>query len=262
MSQRRMFSPQIVDSDAFLDMPPTSQLLYFHLCMRADDDGFVGNPKKVLRMVGGNDDDLKILMGKRFILSFENGVVVIKHWLIHNSIRSDRYHETQYLEEKSTLAVKENKSYTEKNQLPLATIAQPSGNQMEPQVRLGKVRLEDTNDLFEKFWKLFPRKVSKKTALQKWEKINPDEDLYKKIILALEAYCKSEQWVKDKQFIPHPATWLHQERWNDELPTPAPKKPFYNNMPMKKFDGKWRVFDKGQWNEYGDNESKIEWKTT
>src|SRR4051812_42051179 len=113
MAQRRMFSPQIVDSDAFLDMPQTSQLLYFHLAMRADDDGFVGNPKKILRMIGGNDDDLKVLFTKRFILGFESGVIVIKHWLIHNLIRADRYHETQYLEEKSILTVKENGAYTE-----------------------------------------------------------------------------------------------------------------------------------------------------
>jgi hypothetical protein len=96
-----MFSPQIVDSDAFMDMPQSSQLLYFHLAMRADDDGFVGNPKKILRMIGGNEDALKVLIAKRFILTFQSGVVVIKHWRIHNLIRADRYHETQYLEEKS-----------------------------------------------------------------------------------------------------------------------------------------------------------------
>lgn len=91
-----MFSPDIVDSDAFLDMPTSSQLLYFHLGMRADDDGFV-NPKKIMRMVGANGDDLKVLLTKRFLLPFESGVVVIKHWLIHNLIRKDRYKETMYV---------------------------------------------------------------------------------------------------------------------------------------------------------------------
>src|SRR3990167_4760991 len=105
---RRMFSPQIVDSDAFLDMSPTAQNLYFHLGMRADDDGFVGNPKKILRMVGGNDDDFKILLAKRFVLTFENGVIVIKHWRINNLVRKDWYQPTQYIEEKRTLYLKDN----------------------------------------------------------------------------------------------------------------------------------------------------------
>jgi hypothetical protein len=113
MAQRRMFSPQIIDSDAFLDMSSSAQSLYFHLGMRADDDGFVGNPKKILRMVGGNDDDLKILIAKRFVLIFETGVIVIKHWRINNLVRKDWYKETSYLEEKNQLKIKENGAYTE-----------------------------------------------------------------------------------------------------------------------------------------------------
>ena len=95
-----MFSQQIVDSDAFLDMPQSSQLLYFHLAMRADDEGFVGNPKKIMRMIGSGDDDYKVLITKRFILTFESSVMVIKHWLIHNTIRMDRFNETAYKDEK------------------------------------------------------------------------------------------------------------------------------------------------------------------
>lgn len=107
-----MFSPKIVSSDAFLDMPISTQALYFHLGMEADDDGFV-NPKKTMRMIGVSDDDLKVLVGKRFVLPFENGVVVIKHWLINNMIRKDFYRETVYTEEKKRLQIKENKAYTE-----------------------------------------------------------------------------------------------------------------------------------------------------
>jgi hypothetical protein len=129
MAQRRMFSLHVVDTDAFLEMPVSSQNLYFHLGMRADDDGFVSNPKKIMRMVSSQDDDLKILLSKRFILGFENGVVVIKHWRIHNLLRKDRYTETVYLEEKSKLKIKENGSYTE---------WQPNGNQMATQVSIGK----------------------------------------------------------------------------------------------------------------------------
>lgn len=113
MAQRRMFSLKVVDSDAFMDMGVGSQLLYFHLSMRADDDGFVGNPKKIMRMIGSNEDDLKILLAKRFLLSFDSGIIVIKHWKIHNYIQNDRYQETQYLDEKRSLLTKENGSYTE-----------------------------------------------------------------------------------------------------------------------------------------------------
>lgn len=116
-------------------MSQSAQLLYFHLAMRADDDGFVGNVKKIARMVGTNDDDVKILLAKNFIMPFESGVCVIKHWRIHNLIRGDRYNETKYLEEKGLLEVKENGAYT------LATTCLPNGNQMATQVRLGKVRI-------------------------------------------------------------------------------------------------------------------------
>ena len=133
---RRLFSTQIVDSDAFLDMPASAQNLYFHLGMRADDDGFVGNPKKILRVCGANEDDLKVLVGKRFVLTFKSGVVVIKHWLIHNSIRKDRYNPTQYLEEKNSLRLKENNSYTDDINVGL-----PLGNQTATQVKLSKVKL-------------------------------------------------------------------------------------------------------------------------
>lgn len=108
-----MFSPQIVDSDAFLDMPSSAQALYFHLGMRADDDGFVGNPKKILRIMGAGDDDLKILIAKRFVLVFETGVIVIKHWKLNNLVRKDWYKETIYLEEKNGLKLKKNGIYTE-----------------------------------------------------------------------------------------------------------------------------------------------------
>ena len=131
-----MFSLQIVDSDAFLDMPQSTQLLYFHLSMRADDEGFVGNPKKIMRMIGTSEDDMKVLLAKRFLLSFQSGVVVIKHWLIHNTIRMDRFNPTTYEKEKKLLTTKENKAYTE-----VATNRQPDGNLLVTQVKLSKVNL-------------------------------------------------------------------------------------------------------------------------
>ena len=132
MAERRMFAKTIVDSDAFLDMPLSTQALYFHLSMRADDDGFINNPKKIQRMVGCADDDLKLLLAKNFIIPFESGVCVIKHWRIHNYIRNDRYKPTVYSEEKAQLTCKENGAYT---------LGIPSGYQMETQYRLGKDRL-------------------------------------------------------------------------------------------------------------------------
>ena len=112
MAERRMFAKTIIDSDAFLDMPLSAQALYFHLSMRADDDGFVNNPKRIQRTIGGSDDDFKILLAKNFIIAFESGVIVIKHWKIHNYIRGDRKKDTAYPEEMSLLSTKENGAYT------------------------------------------------------------------------------------------------------------------------------------------------------
>lgn len=127
-----MFSKDIVNSDAFLEMPVSSQLLYFQLGMEADDDGFVSSPKRIARMIGVNDDDLKVIISKRFVLSFPSGIVVIKHWKINNYIQSDRYKPTRYLEEKSKVYTKDNGSYTDCIQ---------KASKMETQVRLGKVSL-------------------------------------------------------------------------------------------------------------------------
>ena len=112
MAEKRMFSMKICDSDAFLDMPLSSQCLYFHLNMRADDDGFVGNPRRIQKLVGTSEDDLKLLIMKKFLLIFENGVIVIKHWKMHNTIQNDRRKETSYQDELMQLTVKKDKSYT------------------------------------------------------------------------------------------------------------------------------------------------------
>lgn len=112
MAERRMFAKTIIDSDAFLDMSTSAQALYFHLGMRADDEGFVNNPKKIQRMTGASDDDSKILIAKKFIIPFESGIVVIKHWKIHNYIRGDRLRETKYHKEKRLLSLNENDAYT------------------------------------------------------------------------------------------------------------------------------------------------------
>nr|DAG69745.1 MAG TPA: replisome organizer [Caudoviricetes sp.] len=136
MAERRMFAKTIIDSDAFIDMPLSAQALYLHLSMRADDDGFVNNPKRIQRMIGAADDDMKLLVAKSFLIPFENGIVVIKHWKVHNYIRSDRYTPTVYQEEKNLLTVEKSRVYTVG--IPSGI---PNGYQMDTQYRLGKDRL-------------------------------------------------------------------------------------------------------------------------
>ena len=115
MAERRMFAKSVIDSDLFLDMPSSTQMLYFHLAMRTDDDGFVNNPKRIQRMVGASEDDMKRLIAKRFILVFESGVIVIRHWKLHNYIRKDMYHPTDYQEKRNMLKFESMKSAYELN---------------------------------------------------------------------------------------------------------------------------------------------------
>ena len=131
MAERRMFAKTIVLSDAFLDMPLSARCLYFTLGMLADDDGFVNSPKSIMRQAGASTDDLNLLMAKRFILAFDSGVIVIKHWRIHNYIQKDRYKESKYIEEKATLTLDQNGAYTECIQ---------DVSTSDTQVRLGKDR--------------------------------------------------------------------------------------------------------------------------
>ena len=144
MAERRMFAKSIVLSDAFLDMPMSARCLYFTLAMLADDDGFINSPKSIMRQCGSTTDDMNILIAKRFVLTFESGVVVIKHWRIHNLIQKDRYRETKYLEEKSQLLLDANKAYTEavSDMYPecIQDVSKP-----EPQVRLGQDRLSQVS---------------------------------------------------------------------------------------------------------------------
>lgn len=157
MANKRMFAKTIIDSDAFLDMPLSTQALYFHLSMRADDDGFINNPKKISRMIGCGEDDLKLLIAKKFLLNFESGVVVIKHWLIHNTLRKDRHTPTNYQDELKQLIQKENGSYKKVDDIgipnridvtptddgnQLATTWQPDGNQLATQYSIDKYSID------------------------------------------------------------------------------------------------------------------------
>jgi hypothetical protein len=139
MAERRMFAKTIIDSDIFLDMPLSAQALYFHLSMRADDDGFVDNPRKIRRMTGASDDDLKILIGKRYIIPFDSGIVVIRHWKTHNRIQKDRYKPTRYVMEKALLTI-ENGVYSD-SVSKTDTVCIQDVSKTDTQVSIGKVRL-------------------------------------------------------------------------------------------------------------------------
>ena len=228
-AERRMFAKTIIDSDAFLDMPLSTQALYFHLSMRADDDGFINNPRKIQRMVGASDDDLKLLIAKNFIIPFDTGVVVIKHWKIHNYIRGDRKHETKYFEELSMLSTKDNGAYTlsqdanDINDNQMSVICQSNDSQMsgswDTEVRLGKVsnkyiynnnnnnislvHSDDKNkaidDFFERLWKEYPRKQGKsnvsKTAKERLYRIGEE-----RMLKAIERY-KDDVKGRDMQYV-------------------------------------------------------------
>ncbi len=149
MAIRRMFSKEITTSDVFVDMPLSSQLLYFHLGMEADDDGFLGNAKMLSRAYGANNDDLKLLEAKGFVIVFPNGVTVIKDWEVNNKIRKDRKKSTIYRAEKELLEIDDNGSY--RLQINNSTKCQPIDNQTSAQVRLGKDRLgKDRKDIDQK----------------------------------------------------------------------------------------------------------------
>lgn len=240
MAERRMFAKTIIDSDAFLDMPMSARLLYYDLGMRADDDGFINSPKKIMRMIGASNDDVNILIARKFVIPFDSGVVVIKHWRINNYLRNDRYTETKYLEEKSILEVDKNGSYTAKNNTGI-----PVGI---PTVSTGKVRLgkdsigKDINTIscngnseievldqkemwFESFWEIYPKHQDKKKAKQKFLKLCTNEKEYKAIMDGLRNVLPV--WAKkDTKYIPMPTTWLNGERWNDEVDMSLYELPF------------------------------------
>jgi len=147
-----MFSMKIIDSDAFLDMPLSTQALYFHLSMRADDDGFLNNAKKIMRNISATQNDYDLLLMKRFIISFPDGICVIKHWRINNYLRKDRYTETLYSEELAMLDVKDNGSYYLKEESGAPdcnhddTSLIPTGNQGIPVGSIDKNRVDKSRE--------------------------------------------------------------------------------------------------------------------
>ncbi len=205
-----MFDKAIIRNDNFLDMPPSTQNLYFHLGMEADDEGFV-SPKMIMRTVGATDDELKILAAKNLVIPFESGVIVITHWKENNWLDVRRIKPTQYQEEKAQLTLQNNKYFRCRNSLSknLQTLSQSS-------IEESRIEENNYNVAFERFYKEFParRKAGKKAPLAKWVKINPSE--YESIVAdVIERKTKHKDWLKnDGDFIPAPEVYLNKEQWN------------------------------------------------
>ena len=255
MAEKRMFSIRIVDSDAFLDMPLSTQALYFHLGMRADDDGFINNHNKIRKIIGASEDDIKLLIAKSFIIMFESGVIVVKHWHINNYQRSDRKKSTTYTKELEQLELKENKSYTLNTMLGIPTVNQMSGT---CQHRLDKIRLDEnsidtidhpddrvisskafkskeelTNE-FEMLWKLYPRKIGKEKSLKKYLEYSKNtDDLFEKVKEGINNYL---EYIKtnsiENSYIKHGTTYFNNKSWEDEYPIGKSKS--YNTTKVKK----------------------------
>ena len=217
MAERRMFTKKITDSDAFIEMSSSTQALYFHLNQSADDDGFNNQVQIAMMKAHASVDDLKVLMMKNFIIRFENGVIVIKHWRMHNTLRKDRYTPTSFQDELKRLNIKENEAYT-----LIDSGCQAVAN-LVPQVRLGKDSIGKDNipplppkgNEFDLFWKAYPKKKAKADAEKAWKSVKGDKHI-NAILSAISQQKQSPEWSKDGgRFIPHPATWLRGKRWED-----------------------------------------------
>lgn len=246
MAERRMFAKTIIDSDQFLDLPLSTQALYFHLSMRADDDGFVNNPKKIQRTIGATEEDLNLLNNKAFIIPFESGIVVISHWKIHNYIQKDRYKPTIYEAEKNQLERSTNGMYTKCIQDVSETDTQVSIGK----VSIGKVSegeanahacesesegkpVENSNEsnelpphqsdtykaarVFKDIWEAYPphRRGSRSEALNVFkETYSPGVDL----LNALSIFKASDEWQKENgRFVPALSKWLDSRAWESDL---------------------------------------------
>ena len=226
-AERRMFAKTIIDSDEFLDMTLSAQALYFHLSMRADDDGFVNSPKRIQRMIGASEDDMKLLLAKSFILLFDTGIIVIKHWRINNYIQNDRYKPTMYTDERSMLTLKDNNEYLFEDECI------QNGYITDTQYRLGKdSKGKDSKE--EKKGRFKPPTVEEVSAYlnEKGYDIDPEAfvDFY-----ASKGWKVGNSPMKDWKAAV--GTWVRRRK-NDN---PAPKKtgnngPGQQNNPFNSFE--------------------------
>ena len=226
MAEKRMFSTRIIDSDAFLEMPLSTQALYFHLSMRADDDGFLNNAKRIMDMIKANQNDYDLLLAKSFIIQFPDGICVIKHWRINNYIRKDRYHETVYTEEKELLTVKKNGAYSLNSND--SDVGIPVCNHVETESRVEENRVEKSREEpvtafnAEQAWidtfSLYPKKSYAVMAKNVWmdkllgviESNRKDVAMliYHATKMYLDDYDKNNPDDENHKYIPKYSDWL------------------------------------------------------
>lgn len=253
MAERRMFTKKITDSDAFTELPSSAQALYFHLNQGADDDGFNNQIQIAMFRSHATLDDLKLLMCKNFIIRFESGVIVIKHWRMHNTLRKDRYTPTNFQEEFKLLGIKSNGSYTFSDDIK--GIKEDGCHLVAerlPQDSIGKVSIdkssigkdsinnehsdesenlpipseptkaEITKSLeteFETIWEHYPNKKGKDNAKTKYIRARKNGTTYEEVVQGLKNYLN---YIKhnniDIQYVKHGSTWFNQKCWKDEYP--------------------------------------------
>lgn len=211
-----MFSKTIVLSDAFLDMPMSARCLYFTLGMLADDEGFVGNPKSIMRQCGASQDDMAILLQKRYVLGFESGVIVIKHWKLNNYLRNDRFVPTTYIEEKDTLTTDEKGAYTERKDFGI-----PGGI---PSIEKNSIDKNSNNNVdfeseFSKLWERYPKKQGKNSAFTHYKSARKSGVTFEEIEKGLNNYLNYIKANKvEPRYIKNGSTWFNK-CWEDSYET-------------------------------------------
>ena len=211
MAEKRMFAKSIVLSDAFLDMPMSARCLYFTLSMFADDDGFINAPRGIMRQAGCSVDDMKILIAKAFVIPFETGVVVIRHWRINNILKSDRYNPTKCQTEMSLLETDSTGAY----------------QKVEPQYRLVKDSIEegskyndqnptDFDAEFDRIWSLYPRKEGRKMAFNAYVRDRKKGTKAKDIEDGVRRYNDHIRANNiEKKYVMQGSTYFNGQRWQD-----------------------------------------------
>lgn len=201
MAEKRMFSRELVESDDFLDLPLSAQALYLHICMEADDDGFVNNANRIRKVVEASQQDYQVLFDRGYLLRMANGLVVVAHWKICNTIRKDRYKPTVYQSEYKKLKICDNVYTLDSNGEKLPETVMP-------------VLQDKTVQKFEEFWKVYPRKEHRALAEQEYAMLimqGISEDM---LIASAKAYAKDKQDTEPK-YLNCPDTWLHKGIYTD-----------------------------------------------
>lgn len=242
MAGKRMFSNKITDDDNFTSLSSSAQALYFHLNQSADDDGFNNQVSLAMHKAHASVDDLKVLMAKSYIIRFESGVIVIKHWRLHNTLRKDRYTPTTFQEELRCLGIKDNGAYTlnlddgcrlvatdkyskEKNSVLENNNSIDSAESIEPEVE--QTASNKTIEVeFEELWKLYPRKVGKAKALTYYKKARKKDTTFEEVKQGILNYCAEIKKKKTElRYVKHGSTWFNNQGWKDEYDVTPQEEP-------------------------------------